>query len=674
MRVRTIVFLLFVFCLEFSTELNAQNVEELDFHINDINAPKYDDSDKDRHGKLHAFNLVDYLGDKRKAFVDTVKLNWFNRALLEGRTIGSAFPGGTYASPYFSKSFFDKSPSSHFHPFENPYHYLLQVGDRQKWFDTKVPYTSVDYVKGGRSESEENNFHFLFSTNLGKKINFGGAFDYDYANGIYDQTKSKNITYRLFGSYEGERYKAYVSGGNTNVINFESGGITDDRYITAPTEFEDGKRTFLPKDIPTKFQRTWNRNVFGNVRFHHRYSLGFKKEEKDERDSVKTVFVPVTTIFNDISYKKHRRRFVSEMSNITDFYKDVYISSVRDEEEQQSERYYPNERHKAQTFSITAGLALEEGFHKWVKMGLAAYARWERDYYLLPKLIDEELPLDIVENTTYIGARLSTSKGKRVNYYVKGELGVLGKYIGDVYVDGDFRVKIPIKGRDYTARFFGELENKRTPFSLRHFHNTFYFWENDFDPVQRLRLGGELKIPLTSTRLKATIETIQNPIYVGKDSLPAQFKGNFRAIGLNLAQDLRIGAFNWENEVMYQLFSEKELYYYPSLLVHSNLYFKTLIAKVMTLQLGLDAYWHTAYKAPYYEPASQLLVPQDEVEIGGRSPLVNGYASVHLKRTRFFVMYYNMAPLLFKPDHFSLPHYPTYPPMLRMGIIVDFRN
>ena len=50
------------------------------------------------------------------------------------------------------------------------------------------------------------------------------------------------------------------------------------------------------------------------------------------------------------------------------------------------------------------------------------------------------------------------------------------------------------------------------------------------------------------------------------------------------------------------------------------------------------------------------------------------YVNAHLKRARFFVKYYNVGALLFKPSHFTMPNYPLYPPVLRMGVAVDLRN
>lgn len=149
---------------------------------------------------------------------------------------------------------------------------------------------------------------------------------------------------------------------------------------------------------------------------------------------------------------------------------------------------------------------------------------------------------------------------------------------------------------------------------------------------------------------------------------------NTRILAIGLEQKLSWKILNWENSIVWQKSSDQSITPLPELSAYSNFYFRFLIAKVMTLQLGIDAKWHTAYHAPYYEPSTQLFRPQSEILIGGGIPLLNAYANLHLKRTRFFLKYYNVGALITNPNNFSMPMYPTYPPVLRLGLAIDLRN
>lgn len=146
-----------------------------------------------------------------------------------------------------------------------------------------------------------------------------------------------------------------------------------------------------------------------------------------------------------------------------------------------------------------------------------------------------------------------------------------------------------------------------------------------------------------------------------------------QVISARLKQDLRYRAFGWENEVAYQLSSKSEVLPLPQISLHSNMYVAVKLAKVLTVQLGAEVYYNTAYYAPYYEPASQQFQVQQKVKVGNY-PLINAYANLHLKQARFFVMAYNLGSKFVAPDYFSLAHYPLDPMVLKMGIAVTFNN
>jgi hypothetical protein len=61
--------------------------------------------------------------------------------------------------------------------------------------------------------------------------------------------------------------------------------------------------------------------------------------------------------------------------------------------------------------------------------------------------------------------------------------------------------------------------------------------------------------------------------------------------------------------------------------------------------------FHTKYFAPGYEPALLQFYNQRELEIGNY-PISTFYANMHLKQTRFFLMMYNVASLVMKPNYF----------------------
>lgn len=701
----------------------------------------YDDSDRDRHGNFHTFYLTPRTGDMKNAWADTLVLNYYHRAFVEGLSVAESYTG-TQASPYESKIYFDRPLDrwGEFY-FTNPYNHLIRRGQRMQWYDTKVPYTFLKYHTVGSGEEKEQNFTFNFSTNLGKRWSLGGDVDIDYANGYYGATNSKNVTYRIFSYYRGNRYQAYASIGNTNTVNQESGGVTDMRYITHPDEFNEGRRALLPKDIPTKYKSTWNRVIFGAGRFYHKYSLGFyreldsdgnvketqsdtppvalpdsiaplpanaevqsdtipatpaersnvrkragkssgqaeapvdedeKKEEKENR-----VFVPVTSFFHDFQLEKGHRAFLSLDPAFEKEYPNPIIPKPS------GARFFPNDTFDALKISNTLGVELMEGFHKWAKMGIAAFVSYDHEQYTQPLMnwedamrlkIDNIETLKAVENTVYVGGRINSNSFKYFDYYVWGQVGVAGAQAGKIEIKGELNTRIPLFKKEVGLSATVDLLNTRPSYFLRHYKASLHEWNQELSMIQLLRIGGELNIPFTKTRVHVGLETLQNPMVANEKGQPVQVNTNTRVLAVGLDQTLSWKILNWENSIVWQKSSDQSITPLPELAVYSNFYFRFLIAKVMTLQLGVDAKWHTAYNAPYYEPSTQLFRPQTEVMIGGGVPLLNAYANVHLKRTKFFLKYYNIGALITRPNNFSMPMYPTYPPVLRLGLAIDLRN
>lgn len=717
----------------------------------------YDDTDADRHGTLHAWYLFPRTGDMRLAPIDTMRLNSFHRGHVEGLSIAEAYTS-TYASPYQSKVYFDRA-SDYWGLFfmSNPYRHLMRLGSRARFFDTKVPYSYLSYHSTGASDTQEQNFRGLISTNLGPNFNIGGEVDIDHAGGVYSSTASHNITYRVFVSYTKGKYEAQAHVWNTNVINQENGGITDMNFIENPDAFIEGRRALQPKDIPTKYKATWNRVNHGSARLNHRYRFGFyryvdkdgnevdnpNKEQsqpdgkngptidttasmnadsmqimtpppavtdslrrnsisapqapapkrrtgksvgqvappdysggEEQKDETRRFFVPVTSLFHDIEYNKIDRTFVSQDPQFGVDYPTPAIPRLPDTQ------YYPYDYVYTEKLSNTLGMEMIEGFHKWAKLGVAAFVAFDYKHYFQPLITEENAQrlgverelIEHKEHTTYVGGRVSSDSLNFLKYYIWGQIGIEGAQAGEVDLRGDATTYLKFGGKDVQVNAHARMLNSVPTFFLRQYKASLHAWEQDLKMVQTLSVGGELRIPFTGTRVYADFETIQNPIYANSNAQPEQKSSNFRVIAAGIEQKLRWRFLNWENNIVWQSSSDTEVAPLPMLSVYSNLYIRTMIAKVMTLQIGIDGKWHTAYNAPYYEPTTQLFKPQSNVMIGGKAPVLTAYANAHLKRMRFYLKYYNVGALVLKPSHFSMPYYPQYSPRLMFGLAWDLRN
>lgn len=434
-----------------------------------------------------------------------------------------------------------------------------------------------------------------------------------------------------------------------------------------------------------------------------------------EEELPQHVFVPVSSIIHTVDYQDNRRRFLSEDPYIDTCYQHVFgMDSAL------------NDLTSAWKLRNTVALSLREGFQDWVKFGLAAYVSFEKRRFKLPAAVpgldypdlsggepDEaaaralphartpgrsatlpatrahsgveiKIPdhLDFQpaqtydEFSTYIGAELSKRQGNLLTFNAHGELCIAGSDFGEFRAGGDLQTKFPLLGKEASIRAEASLKNTNPPFYQRHYHGRYFWWDKDLNMVQHLYAGAKIDLESTRTQLSGGVESIQNYVYFNSRSYPEQYGKNLQVITLRLKQDVRYRAFGWENEAAYQLSSNQDVLPLPALSVYSNMYLVFKLAKVLTVQLGANVYYNTAYYAPYYEPASQQFRLQDKdnrVKVGNY-PLINAYVNFHLKQARFFVMGYNLSQKFVSPNYFSLAHYPLDPMVLKMGIAVTFNN
>lgn len=628
--------------------------------------------------RLRAYRLSDQLGDLHLAPLDTSWLNFYGQSQVENsRRIAMGYLANL-GSPEQSKIFTERGEDHDF-VFADPFNRYFVWPTTALFYDTKIPYTNLMYTEAGANVSRQQQLKGTLTMNFGPKINVGGDIDYIYSRGYYNSLSANLLSYRIFGNYKSDRYSIYAYVTNGNFVVAENGGITDPNYITHPEDYIEGKQQLQSINIPTRLTKTWNRVRGKTFFFTQRYNLGFNREvDVPEQDTTLSVFVPVSSIIHTFEYTANRRRFKSEDENIGQVYGTDYIPGL------------PNDTTNYWSLKNTLGLSLREGFQDWAKFGLTAFATFEKRRFTQPDSVaivvaqadetpvEDTRPANRIKQVTdeyslTLGAELAKRQGKVLTYNARGELAVLGDDIGEFRVTGELETRFPLFRKEASVRAHGYIKNTRPAFYQRSFHSKFFWWDNDFNDTQRIFAGADINLSSTRTRLSAGIESIQNYIYFDKAGLPVQHNKNLQVITARLKQDFRYRAINWENDIAYQLTSDKEVLPLPQLSVYSNLYFAFRLFKVLNLQLGTDLHYQTAYYAPYYQPATMQFQIQDAMKVGNY-PLMNVYANIKLKQARFYVMMYNVSQYFASPDYFSLAYYPLNPHIFEMGIAVVFNN
>ena len=627
----------------------------------------------------YAWTISQPLGQRYESTIDTLQYNFCQNYVAANQSLVFASTGN-YGAPGQNQIFFEREHMTEFF-FEDALSNWIPSLAKQKFYNTRIPMTLLTYTFGGNKYNGQDRLQGTFTGNVNKKLQVGAMLDYIYSKGNYDYQAAKNFMWGLSTSYTGDRYELQACFNNFNSLNKENGGITDDRFITDPAEVQGGETKVDTKNIPTHLNSAHSRVTGHQFYMNHRYKVGYYRTWKDSvNDTIEhKEYIPVTSFIWTMDYKNNMHRYLDDNSTEDrKFYKNCYLSLKGTDEKTE---YW----HLSNTF----GISMLEGFNKYAKFGLAAYATYEiRNYKQvadsmlystdkdanLTQTPDFVIPQKKSENVAWIGGQLTKQRGSILTYNANARFGVLGSVAGDIDISGDVTTRIPLFGDSVNVTGYGYLKNEETPYFIRNYVSNHFIWQNDFDKVKRVRLGGKLYIPQSGTHLNIGVENIKNYVYFDNSALPAQDGGNLQVFSASVKQNLRFMALNWENSLTYQTSSNDGILPLPKFAIYSNLYLKFLVAGVMHVQMGVDCNYYTKYYAPGYNPATMAFHTQNEVECGNFA-WMNAYANVKLKKTRFFVMFSHVNQGLFGGNnYFSIPHYPLNPRKFQLGISVDFTN
>jgi hypothetical protein len=320
------------------------------------------------------------------------------------------------------------------------------------------------------------------------------------------------------------------------------------------------------------------------------------------------------------------------------------------------------------------GLSMREGFSKWAKFDLTALLSYERRAYtFMPDAITHKR--SATQNAIYIGGEISKRTGKILRYEADGRFGIAGENIGDVDITGKIETRIPLLKDTASISGRASIKNLSPTFYEKNFHSKYFWWDNmNFNKVNKIRFGGTIDFPQTKTGIGIDIENITNYIYFDNTGYVNQESSSIQILAATLVQNMRFGAIHWDNRLVYQTSSNRDIIPLPDLSVYSNLYLQFLVSKVLTIQIGGNVHYFSEYYSPVYEPITQQFRLQANTKVGNY-PIISGYVNCHLKYTRFFIEFYNLsASFINPPNYFSMPNYPLNPQIFKLGLSWDFND
>lgn len=617
------------------------------------------------------------LGLRVPSSIDTLQYN-YHREFVPSMASDAWASTGNFGCAGINQIFFEREESSEF-IFADALEHWIPNADNQKFYNTRIPMTLLSYSWGGGRESGQDRLKGIFSGNAGKRIQVGAMLDYLYSKGGYDRQALKDFVWGFSGSYTGDRYELQASVATFNSVNHESGGIKDDAYITDPASLQGGDPNIDAKAIPVNLSSAFSRVKGSQFRMNHRYKVGYYEEEQVNDSTINRTYIPVSSFIWTFDYKTNTHKFVNE--NATEdgeYFENSYLSVDG-----------TNEETKYWRIRNTIGIDMLEGFNKYAKFGLSAYATHEVRRYTqvcdtmltssykpenLTPFPEFDIEPKTIENLLWVGGQLTKQRGSILTYGATAQFGIVGSVAGDIDVSGHLSTHIPLLGDTVSIVGEGFFRNTEASFLLKNYISNHFAWKNDFGKIRRFRVGGRIEIPRFGTTLSAGVENLQNYVYFNTLALPEQEGGSVQVFSASLSQNFRLGILHWNNRLTYQTSSNESVLPLPKLAVYSDLFLSFTVSKVLKINLGVDCNYYTNYYTPAYQPSTMSFYNQTEKKLGNY-PFMNAYADMKLSKTRFFVMYSHLNQGMFGGNnYFAALHYPMNPSRFQLGISVDFAN
>ena len=417
-------------------------------------------------------------------------------------------------------------------------------------------------------------------------------------------------------------------------------------------------------------------------------SLLAEEARQDSLDNLmKKEFVPVTSFIHTLEFDRYSHDYLAYYTP-QDYYANTYYNIGT--KGYSGDSIYDSTRHL--NVRNTLALGLLEGFNKWAKAGIKAFATHQLRHYDMPSLASDGSAVmeRWTENNVSIGGKLSKTQGRTLHYNLTGEVWMTGEDAGQMKFDLASDLNFPLFGDTMQLCANAYFYRLHPDFFFRHYHSKHIWWDNsDLEKTTRTRIEGILRFDKSHTMLRVGVEEMQNFLYLGmnydysKSNRQAvnvsvkQQSSNINVLTAQLDQQLSLGPLHWDNVVTYQSSSDKDVLPLPDLNVFSNLYLKFRYAGVLTIELGAAATYFTKYYAPDFCPMiNQFAIQQtkaSKVELGNQ-PFVDVYANLHLKHARFFIMMTNVTGNSIHRMNFLTPHYPLNNSIMHLGVSWNFFN
>lgn len=484
-----------------------------------------------------------------------------------------------------------------------------------KYFNTKSPYSDVDYSLGAGGQTRLN---FAFARNVDSLWNIGFELQRMVADKVLTDASSKTGDRTLLGQWGllihtnfQSKNRKYRLLGHINYFDQgtkDQGGVSESGELKALDLLKYVDNAALLGDGVTE-----NNDRFLKWHVYHEY-IGWKGLQ---------LFQTIDIVNRTVKFKD--MAFQANLGN--GFYPKTYIQYIQAPEK---DSLYTELQWKE--FSHQTGFkGIYKGFN---------YRTYLKQRYWSAYNPVEDASKDRLENT--LGLIMEQSFGKNIDFLAQGE------YL----IGSDFQLKAQLRSPIVQLNFRQAYTSPNLASTWM--YNTSYRWKNKFDNVLSYELDGTFSLGNSAFYFYpgATIQRVSNLVYFDSKGNSAQANDALGIFRTHVSIGGKFGKWNWFTKAYWNNQTGPDVFRAPKLVFQGNLSVDLQYKKLLYTQFGLDFHHNSAYFAPAYQPAIQQYYLQDQLQIPGFTQ-VDVYLTMRINRVRLFFKFNNALQGLLDTNHYT---------------------
>jgi len=618
------------------------------------------DAQPDTSVIIKAFRLNPLTRQADTVVFDTTMQEFYVYNHIYKNSFSNSFLGNN-GQAYQSNDFLIRNTYSPF-VFEKPFLAYLHSPFSINHFNTRKPFTRVEYVTFGSRDISEQVIGAIHSQNFNEYTNFGLKYDLVASRGIYLNQGTKANRFTFFGSYDKDAYSIYGSISLNKLSQEENGGLIDipqfEEHIAADAI---AYRMYL-EDAGSKLKK----NVFFITQ-----TLDIQENIKGA-DSLK--MQSNVTPFH-VNHTLSLTRFVKTYDDVIpfpgelNFYTNNYyqINEARDSAYStilENSFQISGDKYKFLPGFI-AGIK-----HQYQTFGyrFPSYTHYMRDTIQVDTIMAADRSTNYHNIAIY--ASILDVEMDRFKYLATIEYYLTGFRQNDLMTDITFRYSTSNNKSEIIAG--ASLQITEPDFFLKRYNSSHFQWDNDLFKISNT--GAKIAFSRNNKMfyLQAGLNILGNYVYLDTLALPALSAKSIILASLHLEKKFSWKGFNMINKLMIQSTNPEDIINVPLVAFGNTTYYENaFFKKVLKVQLGFDFYYHTTCYADAFMPATGMFFRQEDRKIGD-FPFLDAFLNWKIKRTRFFLKYTNTLAGITGYNYFTAYGYPMNERGLRFGLSWTF--